>query len=154
MTTPAAPTIRMADAHDAMRWLELMDGYTRFYEREPDAAVMAHTWARVLDAASPVHAFVSVTGDRVVAIGNYVLHENTSTLAPVCYLQDLFVDPASRGAGIGRRMLDWLVGRMQSERWPRLYWNTRDDNARARALYDTYTLESGFVRYVLDAAPG
>jgi hypothetical protein len=37
-------------------------------------------------------------------------------------------------------------------RWARLYWNTKENNYRARALYDTYTPHSGFIRYVI--SPG
>lgn len=33
--------------------------------------------------------------------------------------------------------------------WLRLYWHTRENNYRARGLYDKYTPHSGFVRYVI-----
>ncbi|SUV87521.1 acetyltransferase [Bordetella pertussis] len=87
------------------------------------------------------------------AAPNYLLHENTSTLAPVCYLQDLYVDPQARAQGAGRRMLDWLVDEARTRGWSRLYWNTRENNYRARALYDQYTPHSGFVRYVVHTSP-
>jgi GNAT superfamily N-acetyltransferase len=144
-----AATIRPVEARDAARWRELWDGYTRFYEREPDAAITAHTWSRIMDPASPVHAIVAECEGEVTGIANYLLHENTSTLTPVCYLQDLYVDPARRATGTGRQLVDWLVAKMEAEGWSRLYWNTRENNYRARALYDKYTPHSGFLRYVI-----
>lgn len=33
--------------------------------------------------------------------------------------------------------------------WSSLSWNTKETNYRARALYDTYTPRSEFVRYAL-----
>ena len=143
-------TIRRIEARDEARWRELWDAYTRFYEREPVEAITRHTWTRIIDPASPVHAIVAERdGDGVIGMANYILHENTSTLAPVCYLQDLYVDPARRAAGTGRRMIDWLVAEMKAQGWSRLYWNTRENNYRARGLYDKFTPHSGFLRYVI-----
>ena len=66
-----------------------------------------------MDAASPVHAIVAERGvDGVIGMANYIIHENTWTLTPVCYLEDLFVDPAKRAVGVGRQLIDWLVPRI------------------------------------------
>jgi GNAT superfamily N-acetyltransferase len=143
-------TIRKIEPRDEPRWRRLWDAYTRFYEREPDEAVTRHTWRRLMDPASPVHAIVAEReGDGVIGIANYLIHENTSSLTPVCYLQDLFVDPAARASGVGRQLIDWLVAEMGAQGWSRLYWATRENNYRARGLYDQYTPHSGFVRYVI-----
>jgi GNAT superfamily N-acetyltransferase len=142
--------IRKIEANDEPRWRELWDGYTRFYEREPNEAITRHTWSRIMDPRTPIHAIVAVDdAEGVVGIANYVLHESTISLTPVCYLQDLFVDPSVRGGGTGKRLIDWLVAEMAAQNWSRLYWNTKEDNYRARGLYDKYTAHSGFVRYVL-----
>ena len=140
--------IRRAEARDEPRWRELWDAYTRFYEREPNEAITRYTWARILDAGSPVMAIVAEDeAGRVVGIANYLLHENTSALAQVCYLQDLFVDPQVRAAGTGKAMIDWLIVEMKRQGWARLYWATKETNYRARGLYDKYTPHSGFLRY-------
>ena len=144
-------TIRRIEARDEVRWRELWDGYCRFYEREPSAPVTRHLWARIMDAASSVHGIVAERADGVViGIANYIIHENTSTLTPVCYLQDLFVDPQLRAGGVGKQLIDWLMAEMTAQRWSRLYWNTKENNYRARGLYDKYTPHSGFLRYVVD----
>jgi len=142
--------VRPAEAADEPRWRELWDAYTRFYEREPVEAVTRHTWARIVDPAAPVYALVADSSDAgVIGIANYLIHENTSTLTPVCYLQDLFVAPAARAAGVGRRLIDALWYEVRVNGWSGLYWQTKENNYRARALYDSYTPHSGFVRYVL-----
>jgi GNAT superfamily N-acetyltransferase len=143
-------TVRAIEARDEARWRALWDGYTRFYEREPDESITRRTWARVLDAGSPVFAIVAERGaSGAIGMANYVVHESTSTLGPVCYLQDLFVDPTERAGGVGRALIDWLVGQMAAQGWSRLYWHTRETNYRARGLYDKYTPHSGFLRYVV-----
>ena len=141
-------TIRPVEARDETRWRTLWDGYCRFYEREPSEAITAHTWARLMDETSPVHGIVAER-DGVIGIANYIIHENTWSLTPVCYLEDLFVDPDTRAHGVGQALIDWLVAGMKAHGWSRLYWHTRENNYRARGLYDKYTSHSGFVRYVL-----
>jgi GNAT superfamily N-acetyltransferase len=154
VTERTSVTIRRAEARDEGRWRELWDGYVRFYERQVPEAVTQHTWARIIDAASSVHAIVADDPKHgVIGIANYIIHENTWTLAPVCYLEDLFVDPRQRAAGVGRQLIDWLVAQMKARGWERLYWHTRENNYRARALYDKYTPHSGFLRYVISLQP-
>ena len=135
-------TIRKIEARDEARWRELWDGYCRFYERAPAPKVNDYTWRRIMDAASPVHGIVAErAGEGVIGIANYIIHENTSAL---------FVDPQLRAAGVGRQLIDWLVAEMKAQGWSRLYWNTRENNYRARGLYDKYTPHSGFLRYVVN----
>jgi GNAT superfamily N-acetyltransferase len=142
--------VRSIEACDEARWRTLWDAYTRFYGREPDDAITHHTWRRILDPGSPVHAIVAVDENGyVVGIANYVIHENTSTLTPICYLEDLYVDSIARSFGVGTKLIDWLVFETRARNWSRLYWNTKETNYRARAVYDKYTPHSGFVRYVL-----
>jgi GNAT superfamily N-acetyltransferase len=143
--------IRKIEARDEARWRVLWDGYCRFYERDLSEPITAHTWTRIMEFASPVHAIVADdTSAGVVGICNYILHENTWTLTPVCYLEDLFVDPACRAGGVGRQLIDWLVEEMKLQGWSRLYWNTKENNYRARGLYDKFTPHSGFLRYVIN----
>jgi GNAT superfamily N-acetyltransferase len=143
-------TVRRIEPRDEARWRELWEGYCRFYERQVSDPITRHTWARITDPASPVHAIVAErSGDGVIGIANYVIHENTWSLTPVCYLEDLFVDPGARAGGVGRGLIDWLLAEMKAQGWSRLYWHTRENNYRARGLYDKYTSHSGFVRYVV-----
>jgi GNAT superfamily N-acetyltransferase len=144
-------TIRRIEPRDEARWRQLWDAYTRFYETEPVDAVTRHTWARIMDPASPVWAIVAERdGDGVIGIANCVMEERTSALTPACYLSDLFVDPDQRAGGVGRMLISWLVAESKARGWSRLYWHTKETNYRARALYDQFTTHSGFLRYVIN----
>ncbi len=143
-------TIRPIRATDEARWRVLFDAYTRFYKREPVEELTRYTWKRIMDPNSTVQAIVAETANEgVIGIANYLPHENTATMAPVCYLQDLFTDPDLRAQGVGQQMIDWLVTECQRQGWPRLYWMTNENNYRARGLYDKYGAHSGFLRYVV-----
>ncbi|HEY4370824.1 MAG TPA: GNAT family N-acetyltransferase [Burkholderiales bacterium] len=144
--------IRKIEAGDEADWRRLWAGYCSFYEADLSSDVTARTWRRLLDPAAPVHAIVAVADDgALIGLANYVIHENTWELKPVCYLEDLFVDPAARAQGTGRALIGWLKAAMQSEGWSRLYWMTRENNYRARGLYDKFTPRDAFVRYVIKA---
>ena len=143
--------IRPIEPRDELRWRELWDAYTRFYGREPGDVLTTSTWERIFDPRVPVHAIVAEDAEAgVVGISNYLIHDSTSALRPVCYLQDLFVDPASRGGSVGGQLIDWIVAEMATQGWSRLYWHTKEDNYRARGLYDKYARQSGFLRYVIE----
>ena len=144
-------TVRRIEARDEARWRVLLDGYTRFYERAPDEALTRHAWARIMDVTRPVHAIVADDCETgVIGIANYIIHDNMATLTPVCYLQDMYVEPGVRAQGVGKQMIDWLVAEMKAQGWARLYWNTKETNYRARGLYDKYTSRDPFVRYVIN----
>jgi GNAT superfamily N-acetyltransferase len=141
--------IRPIQSKDEAAWRELWQGYCRFYEVALDQKVEDYTWQRIMNVQSPVSAFVAEVDGQVDGICNYILHENTWELTPVCYLEDLFVRPDSRAKGMGRAMIDWLVTEMQKHGWSRIYWNTKENNYRARGLYDKYNPRDAFVRYVI-----
>ena len=142
--------IRPTQSRDEPAWRALWDGYNRFYEHDLPEAITRSTWSRILDPSSPMHGVVVEAADgAVIAFANYVLHDSTWTSAPVCYLEDLYVDVNRRANGIGRMVIDWLIAEMQSKGWSELYWITRENNYRARALYDTYTPHGGYVRYLI-----
>jgi GNAT superfamily N-acetyltransferase len=141
--------VRPAASADEPGWRGLWAGYNAFYEATVAEAVTRSTWRRLLDPQVPIIGRVAERDGHIVGFSNSVLHESTWATAPVCYLEDLFVAPAVRGAGIGRALLQDLVDLARSNGWPQVYWHTRANNASARRLYDTFTPADGFVRYQL-----
>ncbi|MFZ3359329.1 MAG: GNAT family N-acetyltransferase [Xanthobacteraceae bacterium] len=133
---------------DETAWRDLWSHYNAFYRVSIPEAVTARTWLRILDPASPIFARLAVIDGAVVGFCIGVLHDSTWTIAPVCYLEDLFVTPERRGRGCGRMLIADLVERARSQGWARLYWHTRESNP-ARRLYDEFAKADDFVRYRL-----
>jgi GNAT superfamily N-acetyltransferase len=102
----------------------------------------------MLDPTSTIFGRVAVVHTAVVGFSVSVLHEGTWTIAPICYLEDLFVDQNYRGRGLGRLLVEDLVDLAKARGWSRLYWHTQAKN-RARSLYDKFAVADGFVRYRL-----
>lgn len=141
--------IRAVAAEDWAGWLPLWRGYVAFYGATVPDAVTEATWRRLLDPAVPLLGHVAERGGAVVGFSTAVLHEGTWTTAPTCYLEDLFVDPALRGGGVGRALIQNLIDLGRSRGWSRLYWHTQAGNATARRLYDSFVQADDFVRYRL-----
>jgi GNAT superfamily N-acetyltransferase len=136
-------------AADEPAWRELWDGYCEFYETVVPPEVTAVTWRRLLDPDEPVEGLIAEQDGEIVGFANCVLHPSTWDSADSCYLEDLFVSPAARGTGAGRALIDAVIEGARSRGLRNVYWHTREDNARARALYDTFTKADDFVRYVV-----
>jgi GNAT superfamily N-acetyltransferase len=133
---------------DETAWRKLWSGYNAFYETSVPEAVTARTWQRLLDPTSPVCGRLAIADDCVAGFSNCVLHEGTWVIAPICYLEDLFVAPQYRGRGLGRMLIADLMEQAKAKGWSRLYWHTRESNP-ARRLYDEFAKADDFVRYRL-----
>jgi GNAT superfamily N-acetyltransferase len=143
--------IREARPADFESWLPLWQGYNAFYGRSGPSALPGEisrtTWARFFDAAEPVHALVAERNRTLLGLAHYLYHRSTIMLAPICYLQDLFTVEAARGQGVGRALIEAVYGRAQAAGSTRVYWQTHETNATARALYDKLAKRSGFIVY-------
>ena len=140
--------IRTVAPVDRESWFHLWQGYLDFYETALDARISETTWRRLLDQNEPLYGLVAVDGaDRVIGLVNYVLHANTWTEKPVCYLEDLFVDASARGQGAGRALIEAVIDLAKTQGWHRVYWQTKQGNATARALYDKIAPVTDWVRY-------
>jgi GNAT superfamily N-acetyltransferase len=140
-------TIRDARPEDEARWRALWDGYLAFYRVTIAPDITDATWRRVFDPASAIFMRVAEIDGDVKGFTLCITHEGTWTVAPDCYLEDLFVDESARGHGVGRALLDDLVALCKKNGWARLYWHTEEGNATARKLYDTYVKSDGHIRY-------
>ncbi|MBL0124781.1 MAG: GNAT family N-acetyltransferase [Betaproteobacteria bacterium] len=140
-------TIRIAhlDEADHGAWLILARGYKAFYQTETSDAEYAIAWRRLL-ADDGIHAFGAWVDGRLVGITHYLFHTGTWTQT-VCYLQDLYVNPASRGKGVARALIEAVAASARTRRATRMYWLTQAHNATARKLYDTMAEHRGFIRY-------
>jgi GNAT superfamily N-acetyltransferase len=140
-------TIRRAEPQDEARWRALWAGYVDFYRGSVPEEATAKTWAAILDPTSDIGALVAVQEGEVIGLCNYVFHASTWSTQPICYLQDLFVDPRSRGGGAAKKLILACEEEAKARGAFRLYWQTQEYNAPARSLYDTIVPRSSFIVY-------
>lgn len=141
------PTIRDATPADEARWRELWAHYLAYYRTDLAADVTTATWGRILDPASRLACRLAETEGRVAGFAVWHHHVASWNAADDCYLEDLYVDAAARGHGIGRALIDDLIAIARARGYGRIYWHTDETNSRARALYDSYAPADGHIRY-------
>ena len=83
------------------------------------------------------HAEAVIGCEGIDPVGFAVFFHNYSTWLgrPGLYLEDLFVRPAARGRGYGRRILAHLAAIAAERGCPRMEWSVLDWNAPAIGFY-------------------
>ena len=144
------PLIRTPRPSEFGEWKQLWDDYLAFYETDLSDGHAEVLWARIHDPDHPIACFVAEANGTVVGFTHYLHHDDTWEQRSTCYLQDLLVDAAHRGEGIGRALIEAVVAEAGARGWSTVYWLTAEDNTAARRLYDRMTGgASGFLMYQL-----
>ena len=128
-------------------WEELWTGYLDFYNTKISQETKSVTWARLHDPNEPMYLLAASLAGRVVGIVHYLYHRSCWTIGDYCYLQDLFVAEGARKLGLGRALIEAVYNEARKAGASRVYWNTHETNATARALYDTLADRPGFIQY-------
>lgn len=130
---------------DRASWEVLARAYKEFYETTVPDSGYEETWQRLM-RGDDLHGFAARLDGNVVGIAHYLFHANFWSPG-ACYLQDLFVSEQTRGLGAARALIERLAQAARDRGASRLYWHTKQDNARARALYNKLAHFRGFITY-------
>ncbi len=146
--TSTHPTIRPLRENDLADWRRLWTGYLEFYKTSVPDAVYDSTFARLLgDDDQDFHCLIAEHDGVPVGLVHYLFHRHCWRIENVCYLQDLYADPAMRGKGIGRKLIEAVYGAAETANVPSVYWLTQDDNQAGRQLYDRVGQLTNFIKY-------
>lgn len=141
-------TIRPVGKADRAAWEGLFGAYAAFYRTAIPDGGFDRVWDWIFDPGNPFWCDLAQTGDgRVVGFTQYQLMHRSLGGTMVCYLSDLFVDPAVRGTGAGRALIDHVIGFARDNGLPNVRWLTQEFNYPARTLYDSYAKRSDFILY-------
>lgn len=107
------------------------------YEREPQAVVVtpAELRAQLAAARPPFECLLAEEDGAVVGFALYFHNYSTWRGRPGLYLEDLFVEPAFRGRGLGKRLLVELARIAVERGCARMEWAVLDWNAPAIGFY-------------------
>jgi GNAT superfamily N-acetyltransferase len=148
-TTDGPYLIRPVEARDYGAWYPLWRGYNDFYRANVPDEVARNSFSRMVERRDGMMALIAVDGqDRPVGFAHLIFHPSTWTAGVYCYLEDLYVDPAARGTGTARALIEAIYA--EADRRgdvARVYWTTQEFNAPARSLYDQVARRTSFIRY-------
>jgi GNAT superfamily N-acetyltransferase len=134
-------------AEDRPRWGELWAQYLAFYEQELPQATTDLTWRRLMEGRE-LFGFAGLDQEgRVAGFVHYHFHLSTWSPTGYCYLEDLFVDPHSRGRNVGRALIYSVFQAADERGVTRVYWHTENTNARAQVLYNQVGYLTPFLQF-------
>lgn len=142
-----ATEIRAPGEADHAVWLQLWRGYQTFYKVDLPEAATRILWARLHDPAENVHGAIAWSGGSAVGLVHWLTHRSTWSAEDVCYLNDLFVTPETRGGGVGRALILHVYAAARAAGAVRVYWLTHESNTTAQTLYDKVAVRTGFIHY-------
>ncbi len=147
MSTSARVAIRPLEGDHRAAWYPLWRGYQEFYQVDLSEDVSSTTWQRLLDPAEPIGGALAWCGTTAIGLVHHIRHRSCWTTGDYCYLQDLFVASTLRGAGIGRKLIEYVYEAAKRDGCSRVYWLTHETNTDAMKLYDRVADRSGFIPY-------
>ena len=127
--------VRRAEPEDAEQIaLLLHDFNTEFDEPTPDPPVLAR---RVRQLLTSGEITVLLAAPRADGLAVLRFRPSLWKEAPESYLEELYVVPARRGQGIGRRLMEAAIELARSRGAVDMHLGTAEDDVAARALYES-----------------
>ena len=140
---PAAATepnfaLRAARPDDAEAIVRLIHGLADYEKLSHMVRITPRLLREQLfEKARPAaEAVVAARADAVIGFALFFTNFSTFLGKPGLYLEDLFVEPAERGHGVGRALLEHLGALAVARDYGRFEWSVLDWNASAIGFYE------------------
>ena len=141
--------IREIQLKDKDQWKKLYRGYADFYKAEINDKILKTVWGWLNDNKHELQGIVYEVNNKIVALAHFRRMPRPLKGQDICFLDDLFVDPQHRGQKIGEKLINRIREISKSRGWSLVRWITRDDNLRAKSLYDRISEKTNWDVYEL-----
>lgn len=131
--------------------LPMIAAYQRFYEAEDVPIERNREFFRRFLAPSDVGEMIAAwRGERLVGYACMFWHFSSTRAVETVLMNDLYVDEAERGQGVGRALIEACADIARRRGADHLEWSTAPDNKTAQRLYDSTGAErSTWIEYAL-----
>lgn len=136
MLDMTVPSLRAAELRDVQAIVRLVRELAEFEHLTDELELTVEGLARHLFGDHPAaEAVVAEVDGQVVAYALYFTNFSTFLGRPGLYLEDLYVQPAHRGAGVGQALLRHLADLALARDYGRFEWSVLDWNEAAIGFY-------------------
>ncbi|HEX9463185.1 MAG TPA: GNAT family N-acetyltransferase [Alphaproteobacteria bacterium] len=146
------PQIRIvqASADDLPAIARLFDAYRVFYRQTSDLEAARRFIAERFKRRDSV-IFLALADDEAAGFAQLYPSLSSVSMRPIWILNDLFVNPAHRGQGVGRRLMDRSRDFARASGAIRIELTTERTNATAQSLYRAagYARDDVFYKFIL-----
>ncbi len=143
--------VRPLGDKDFFTWLGLFEGYSEFYERELTDEKALRVWSWIIDKNHELDGAVAVNDDGdFVGFAHYREVPRTLSADRGLFLDDLFVAPDARGAGVGKAIMDFVKEYASERQLGQIRLITAADNETAQRLYNEVGTRTEWVTYEIE----
>ena len=128
--------IRKITIKDKENWKKLYKGYADFYKSQINDKILDTVWSWLMDENHEVKGIVYEIDGKLTALAHYRAMPRPLKGKYIGFLDDLYVDPTYRNQKIGKKLMNEIKVISKSENWDLVRWITRQDNIKAKTLYD------------------
>jgi GNAT superfamily N-acetyltransferase len=146
------PRIEPVSEAQLEQLLPLIAAYQHFYEVEDvDEERNRAFFARFIAPSDDGLLLGAWRGEQLLGYACLYWHFTSLVPAETVLMNDLFVDPAARGQGVGRALIEAAASVARERGAHHLEWAAAPDNKTAQRLYDaTGAARSTWIEYELD----
>ena len=141
--------IREIRLDDKEEWKILYKGYADFYKVEMSDEILNTVWEWIHDNNHDVSGLVYEKDNKIIGIAHYRRMPSPLRGKYIGFLDDLFVDPKHRKNGVGEKIIKKLKVISKRNDWNLVRWITRDDNTKAKSLYQKLSKKTNWEVYEL-----
>ena len=127
-------------------WERLYKGYAAFYGVDQTQAMRDRVFGWISDGRITCLLAIDADG-KAVGLAHLRAFLRPLSATEGGYLDDLFVDPDQRGGGGAAVLLEAAAALGRERGWTVIRWINREDNYRARGLYDRKAVKTPWVTY-------
>lgn len=139
---PAKVEIAPLTVEELEELLPLIAAYQRFYEVEAIDDDRNRAFFRRFLAPSEDGLLLGArSGGRLVGYACLYWHFSSLEACESVLMNDLYVDEAARGQGVGRALIEAAAAVAREREAPFVEWSTAPDNETAQRLYDSTRAE-------------
>ena len=139
--------IRKISIKDKENWKKLYKGYAYFYKSTINNKILDTVWSWLMDENHEVKGIVYEINGNLTALAHYRAMPSPLRGKYIGFLDDLYVDPSYRNQKIGQKLMNEIKVISKSEKWDLVRWITRQDNMKAKSLYDKISEKTNWEVY-------
>lgn len=135
--------------NDFKEWNLLFKGYADFYKVKINDDIIDNVWSWLHDPKHELMALVIEKNKIIVAFAHYRRMPSALRGKDVGFLDDLYVHPDFRGQRLSELLIKELQKISKEKNWNLVRWITREDNTRAKNIYDKVSNKTNWNIYEL-----
>ena len=143
--------IRSIKIEDKDDWKALFQMSADFYKVKINENTVTIVWQWLHTSEHELQGLVGEINSKVIAFAHFRRMPSPLRGKDIGFLDDLYVHPDFRGQKISEKLIEQLKQISKDKKWNLVRWITRDNNVRAKKVYDKVSNKTNWDVYELSS---